>query len=156
VADERESNKEIVRRLIDEGFNDGRLDVVDEVVSPDLVTHNPLILDAPSGPDSIRGGIEMLRKSFSDIDVELIDILAEDDRVATFMTMSGKNTGDYRRGGATGKRASLRAFFIWRLANGKIVENWGCADRFEFLQQLGMIPSDDEIARGMPAPEGST
>lgn len=146
------ANKELVRRLFEEGLGEGKLEVVDELVAPDVVTHNPLILDAPSGPDSVRGGLEMLRKAFSDIEVEVHDLIAEGDRVAVFLEISGTNTGDYRRGGATGRRGSIRAFFVWRVADGRLAESWGVADRFAFLQQLGMIPSDDEIAAQMPAP----
>jgi steroid delta-isomerase-like uncharacterized protein len=150
MADALAANKELVRRLYEEGFNQGDLDVVDELVSPDVVTHNPIILDAPEGPDSVRGGIEMIRQSFPDIEVEILDMIAEGDRVAVFLLMSGTNAGDYRRGGATGKKGSLRAFFIWRVADGRLAESWGVADRFDLLQQLGMIPSDDEIAARMP------
>lgn len=152
LVDSLEANKELVRRLYDEGFNAGDLGVVDQLVSPDVVTHNPIILDAPSGPDSIRGGIEMLRRSFPDLHVEVIDLIAEGDRVAAFLRMSGTNTGDYRRGGATNRRGSLRAFFIWRVADGQLVESWGVADRFELLQQLGIIPSDDELATKIGPP----
>jgi predicted ester cyclase len=146
------ANKELVRRLFEEGLGEGKLEVVDEVVAADVVTHNPLILDAPSGPESVRGGLEMLRKAFSDLEVEVYDLIAEGDRVAVFVHISGTNTGDYRRGGATGRRGSIRAFFIWRVADGRLAESWGVADRFAFLQQLGMIPSDDELAAKMPPP----
>jgi predicted ester cyclase len=159
VADDLEFNKELVRRLVERGFNHGDLDVVDELVAPDVVTHNPLILDAPTGPESVRGGIAMIRRSFPDLHAEIVDLLAEGDRVAVFLRLSGTNEGDYRRGGATGERASFRAFFIWRVADGRLAENWGVADRFALLQQLGIIPSDDELAARMPspqAPEGPT
>jgi predicted ester cyclase len=152
MADVLAANKELVRRLVEEGFNAGNLDAVDELVSPDVVTHNPIVLDAPTGPDSIRRGIEMIRAAFPDLRVEILDVVAEGDRVATFLSMSGTNTGDYRRGGATGKRGTIRAFFIWRVAGGLVVESWGVADRFDFLQQLGIVPSDDELAARMPAP----
>jgi predicted ester cyclase len=152
MSDRLAANKALVRRLVEEGFSAGRLDVVDELVSPDVVTHNPIILDAPTGPDSIRGGIELIRQAFPDLEVEILDLIAEGDRVAVFLRMSGTNAGDYRRGGATGRRASLRAFFIWRVAGGRLVESWGVADRFDFLQQLGIVPSDDELASRMPAP----
>jgi predicted ester cyclase len=155
TADPLAANKALVRRLYEEGFNAGRLDVVDEIVAPDVVTHNPIILDAPSGPDSIRGGITMLRRAFPDLQVEVLDLLAEGDRVAAFLLMSGTNSGDYRRGGATQRRGSMRAFFIWRVAGGRLVESWGVADRFGFLQQLGIIAPDDELAARMPKPEGS-
>jgi steroid delta-isomerase-like uncharacterized protein len=147
-----DANKAMVRRLYEEGFA-GNLDVIDELVSPDVVVHNPIILDAPTGPDAISGGIEMIRKAFPDLEVEVKDLVAEGDRVAVFMTMTGTNEGEYRRGGATGKRGTIRAFFMWRVEDGKLAENWGVADRFAFLQQLGMIGSDDEIAAGMPKSE---
>jgi steroid delta-isomerase-like uncharacterized protein len=150
-----EPNKELVRRLYEEAFNEGDLDLVDELVAPDVVTHNPIILDAPTGPDSIRGGLEMIRKAFPDFHVEVEDLIAEGDRVAALLTMSGTNEGDYRRGGATGKCGTMRAFFIWRIADGKLAESWGLADRFGFLQELGIVPSDDELAARMPKPEGS-
>jgi predicted ester cyclase len=153
VADALERNKELVRRLIDRGFNRGDLDVVDAIVDPDVITHNPIILDAPPGPDSVRSGIAMLRRSFPDFHAEILDLVAEGDRVAVFLRLSGTNEGDYRRGGATKKRGSFRAFFIWRVANGRLAESWGVADRFDLLQQLGVIPSDDELAAKMPSTE---
>jgi predicted ester cyclase len=156
MADDLEANKQIIRRLIEEGFNQGNLEAVDEIVSLDVVTHNPIILDAPSGSDSIRGGIELIHNAFSDINVEIQDIVAEGDRVATFLQMSGTNTGDYRRGGATNKSLSFRAFFIWRVADGQLVESWGMADRFDALQQLGIIPSDDELGEVGREPSSSS
>lgn len=153
--DTLEGNKRLVRRLYEQGFAAGDLDLVDELVADDVVTHNPIILDAPEGQDSIRGGIEMIRRAFPDFRVEVMDLLAEDDRVAAFLEMSGTNAGDYRRGGATNRSGSMRAFFIWRIADGKLAESWGVADRFSFLQQLGIVPTDDELAEGMPAPGNS-
>jgi steroid delta-isomerase-like uncharacterized protein len=151
-----EENKELVRRLYEQGFNHGDLGLVDELVAPDVVTHHPIILDAPTGPDSIRGGIEMIRKAFPDFHVEVVELVAEGDRVAAFLNMSGTNEGDYRRGGATGKRGTMRAFFLWRVEDGKLAESWGVADRFGMLQQLGIVPSDDELAARMPKPAGKS
>jgi len=131
-----------VRRFFEEGLGRGNLDLVDELVAADAVMHNPLILDAPS---SVRGSVEMIRRAFPDLNVEVLDLIAEDDRVAAFLRLSGTNTGAYRRGGATHRQASMRAFFIWRIADGLLVESWGVADRFDFLQQLGIIGSDDEL-----------
>jgi predicted ester cyclase len=148
-------NKALVRRLYEEGYNAGNLDTVTQLVAPDIVTHNPIILDAPTGRDSIRGGIAMLRRSFPDLHMEVLDLIAEGDRVAAFLLLSGTNTGDYRRGGATNRRGSMRAFFIWRVADGRLVECWGVADRFALLQQLGIIPSDDELAAEMSTLEAT-
>ena len=153
MAVDLEANKAVVRRLFEEGFNAGRLEVVDELVAPDVVTHNPIVLDAPTGPDSIRGGIALIRRAFDDLRVDVQQVVAEGDRVASLVVMAGTNTGDYRRGGATGRRGEIRAFFVWRIADGRIAESWGVADRFAFLQDLGIVPSDDELAARMPEPQ---
>jgi predicted ester cyclase len=136
------ANKALVRRFFEEGLGRGNLDLIDELVAADAVMHNPLILDAPS---SVRSSVEMVRRAFPDLSVEVLDLIAEGDRVAAFLRLSGTNTGTYHRGGATNRRASMRAFFIWRVANGRLAESWGVADRFDFLQQLGIIGSDDEL-----------
>jgi predicted ester cyclase len=136
------ANKALVRRFFEEALGGGDLDLIDALVTPDAVMHNPLILDAPS---SVRGSVEMVRRAFPDLRVEVLDLIAEGDRVAAFLRLSGTNTGAYRRGGATNRQASMRAFFIWRIADGRLVESWGTADRFDFLQQLGIIGSDDEL-----------
>jgi predicted ester cyclase len=137
-----DANKALVRRFFEEGLGRGDLDLIGALVAPDAVMHNALILDAPS---SVRGSVEMVRRAFPDLSVELLDLIAEGDRVAAFLRLSGTNTGAYRRGGATNRFASMRAFFIWRVANGRLAESWGVADRFDFLQQLGIIGSDDEL-----------
>jgi steroid delta-isomerase-like uncharacterized protein len=149
MTDALEANKALVRRLYEEGFNEGNLAAVDELMAADAVTHDPIILDAPTGPDAIRGGIEMIRKAFPDFHVD-VDLVAEDDKVASFLLMSGTNTGDYRRGGATHRKGTTRAFFLWRIADGRLAESWGMADRFQFLQELGIVPSDDELAARTP------
>jgi predicted ester cyclase len=150
MTDPLESNKALVRRLYEEAFNQGNLDVVDELIAPDIVTHDPIILDAPAGGDSIRGGIELILEAFPDFHVEVLDLIAEGDRVASYLLMSGTNTGDYRRGGATNRKGTMRAFLLWRVSDGRLVESWGMADRFQFLQELGIVPSDDELAARTP------
>jgi predicted ester cyclase len=156
MTDTLAANKALVRRLYEEGFNKGDLDLVDELVAPDVVTHHPIILDAPTGPDSIRGGIEMIRRAFPDFHVEVRDLVAEGDRVAAFLHMSGTNEGEYRRGAATKRSGSMRAFFIWRVADGRLAESWGVGDRLGLLQELGIAPSDDEMGAWRPAAKGPT
>jgi hypothetical protein len=41
----------------------------------------------------------------------------------------------------------MRAFLLWRVENGRLAESWRMADRFQFLQQLGIVPSDELAAR---------
>jgi predicted ester cyclase len=98
----------------------------------------------------------MIRRAFPDFHVEVRDLVAEGDRVAAFLHMSGTNEGEYRRGAATKRSGSMRAFFIWRVADGRLAESWGVGDRLGLLQELGIAPSDDEMGAWRPAAKGPT
>jgi hypothetical protein len=80
----------------------------------------------------------------------LLGLVAEGDKVASFLSMSGTNTGDYRRGGATHKKgndAGVLSLARRRRAFGRGLGHGGL---FQFLQQLGVVPSDDELAARTP------
>ncbi|HEY6029259.1 MAG TPA: ester cyclase, partial [Gaiellaceae bacterium] len=56
----------VVRRLIEEGFNEGRLEVADELTSPDLVEHQSFGPDHAAGAEGVKAVIASLRRAFSD------------------------------------------------------------------------------------------
>jgi predicted ester cyclase len=93
----------------------------------------------------------MLRESFPDLVVDVEDLIAEDDKVVSRLRMRATNAGDYRGGPATTRHAEWSAISIWRLSDGRLSESWGTADRFGMLQQLGVIPSDDEMVAPVSA-----
>ena len=83
----------------------------------------------------------MLLQGFPDLHLTTQELLAEGDQVVARFTMSGTNTGDYRGLPApTQQRFQSEAITIMRLADGRVAEIRGTADRLGMLTQLGILP----------------
>ena len=135
-----EENKAVVQRLFD-AINNGNLDELPQVVASDVVDHNAVIFMQPEGPGGAREGIGMLLQGFPDLRLTTEDLIAEGDRVAARFTTSGTNTGDYRGLPApTQQHFESEAIAILRIADGRVAEIRGTADRLGMLTQLGILP----------------
>jgi steroid delta-isomerase-like uncharacterized protein len=135
-----EENKAVVQRLFD-AINNGDLDELPQVVAPDVVDHNAVIFTQPEGPGGVQEGIRMLLQGFPDLHLTTQELLAEGDQVVARFTMSGTNTGDYRGLPApTQQRFQSEAITIMRIADGRVAEIRGTADRLGMLTQLGILP----------------
>lgn len=128
----------VVRRLIEEGFNKGNLDVAEELNSADLVEHQSFGPNHPAGADGVKAVITSLRSAFSDFHLEIQDIATDDDMVWLRMVGSGTNDGVFMGHPPTGRRMRTDVFDICRVADGRIVEHWGVPDRLGVLFQLGL------------------
>jgi steroid delta-isomerase-like uncharacterized protein len=146
-----EKNKAFVRRLIEEIYNQGNLDVVDELVAPDVFDH-AAVPEHQHGIDGFKHVIEWVRDLSSDIHYDIDDIIAEGDKVAVRMTVRGTDTGTLRDIPPTGKRFSVDYVRWFRLADGKVAELWAARDDLGRLQQLGRVPVrlTGEVQKGSP------
>ena len=134
-------NKAVVQRAFD-SMSEGRetfLAEHDAIYAPDLVGHF-------SGMPPV--GIEMHRQfglgtldAFPDLKRPVADLVAEGDKVVARWTSTGTHTGDFQGMPPTGKFVTTSGITIFRLAGGKIVEEWSESDMLGMLQQLGVIPS---------------
>ena len=121
-----ERNKEVVRRLVDEVINAGRMDAVDELYAPTL---------APAA----KRWIAPFRSSFPDVRMEVVDLIAEGDTVVGRFTCSGTHLGEWRGHAPTGRRfEAVDEVSIFRFREGQIVEAWGLEDDLGRLEQLGL------------------
>jgi predicted ester cyclase len=121
-----ESNKAVVRRLVDEVMNAGRLDVVDELYSPRM---------APAA----KRWIAPFLASFPDVRMEVVDLIAEGEKVVGRFTCSGTHLGEWLGHAPTGRRfEAIDEVYIFRIAEGKIVHAWGLEDTLGRLEQLGL------------------
>ena len=121
-----EQNKDIVRRLMTEVFNAGNLDLIDELYAPSL---------APTA----RRWIAPFLASFNEVEMEIKELIAEDDRVVGRFICSGTHVGDWRGHPATGRRfRRIDEVYIFRIEDGRIVQAWGIEDTLRRLEQLGL------------------
>jgi steroid delta-isomerase-like uncharacterized protein len=118
-----ESNVSLVRRLIDEGWNQGKLEVLDELVAEDAVSSPD---DGPtSGRQAWKDEIAYFRSMFPDLRFDIHDLFGADDKVALRWTATGTDTGGFMGRPPTGRRITSRGVDIFRIADGHLVQGWG-------------------------------
>ena len=136
-----EENKAIARRVFEEGWNQGKLDVIDEIVTSDYLLRDPSMPEDIRGPEGFKQFITMYRAAFPDIHFTVEDQIAEGDKVVTRWTGTGTHQGELMGIAATGIRGrGVTGVTIDRMAGGKAVESWNAWDVLGMLQQLGVVP----------------
>jgi predicted ester cyclase len=135
-----ETNIAATRRLIDEGFTGGNLDVCDELIAPDSLEHQR---GNKPGIEGIKDTIRTLRAWFSDFELTIVDLVASEDTVWIRNRATGVNTGNIHGRPATGRPFDITVIDIMRFADGKIVEHWGVPDQMGMLIQLGLFGRPD-------------
>jgi steroid delta-isomerase-like uncharacterized protein len=134
-----DTNKTIVRRIFEEGFNQNKPQVWDELIAPNYVNHD---FPAPApGAEGFKMIAGMFLTAFPDLHTTIEDVVADGDRVATRGTFTGTHQGEFNGIPPTGKSVKVSYIDIWRLENGKAVENWVQIDMVGLLQQLGVMPA---------------
>jgi steroid delta-isomerase-like uncharacterized protein len=141
-----EENKAVVRRFIEEVWNNGNLDAIDELISEDHVDHDPANAGSPGGREGVRAFVQMYRTAYPDTHIEFGEMVAEGDLVAGSWTATGTHQGELMGMPPTGRYIHVTGMGMDRVRNGQIVESWANYDSLGMLQQLGAIP----------APEGAT
>lgn len=79
--------------------------------------------------------------AFEDFAIEILDIMADGDKVIARYRMTGTHTGEYFGVPATGRSLDSTGIAIYRFKEGKIVEEWQEHDKMTLLQQLGVMPA---------------
>jgi steroid delta-isomerase-like uncharacterized protein len=136
-----ESNKALSRRLLEEAFNAGNTNVVDELAAADFVNHDSALPEPTVGPDAAKTSIQGYRAAFPDLRITIEDQIADGDRVVTRWSAKGTQEGDLMGVAATGKQATVTGITIDRIVDGRIAESWTNWDTLGMLQQLGVVPA---------------
>ena len=134
-------NKELLRKAVEEIWNNGNFDKLQELVSDDFVIHFPRDGEEIRGPGNVKKFYTELRKAFPDLHFTIVDLVAEGNKVVTHWSATGTHRGEFRGVPATGKSVTFKAMDMDRIANGKFVECWTNVDEQGLMQQLGVIPA---------------
>ena len=132
----------LVRRL-HKIWNTGAVDAVADVYAQDFVGHFPPSSHLPErrGIDGAREGISRIRAAFPDWHEAVEDMVTEGNKVVTRYTSTGTHRGEFRGLAPTGRRITVPEISIYRVAKGKVVEQWCLIDDLGRLQQLGAAGS---------------
>ena len=133
-------NQAVVEKLV-EAINTGEItQVASELIADNLVRHD-LTDPPPNGAESsgVTDLMRRLRAASPDLQFEIVDIFASDDRVALHYIMTGTHQGHFLGVGPTGRRFQLHGVNLYRLENGKVVETWQLGDVLGFMTQVGAV-----------------
>ena len=151
MAMSAEENKALVRRWFAE-TDRGNLAIIDELLPPDYLDHNPPIPGLPRGREGVRQSNLLARAAFPDAVHVIEEQVAEGDKVLTRVLTRATFLGEFLGFPPTGKVIEVRGVSVHRIAAGRLVEHWAQADMTSFMEQLGPAPARD--GRGAPAAPG--
>jgi predicted ester cyclase len=139
VADELNTDLKLRTQILYDMFTSGNFDGIEHLVSPYMVIHGASYGPGVRGPRLYRNMIESFREAFSDIELTIVEMIEDGDRVAVRFHLSGTHTGDFSGVPPTNRSFRITAFDIVRFEGGQAVEHWGQSDDLSMLQQLGLL-----------------
>ena len=120
-------NREVARSALEEVCARGDMTLAPQCYAGDFTDHVGSL--SYHGLEGVRRSTALYRALFDDLTFEVVDQVAEGDRVASRFVLSGSNRG---------RRVRLWGIVISRLRDGRIVEDWAAFDSIELLRQLGI------------------
>jgi predicted ester cyclase len=133
-----EENKELARRLLQEVFEEGDLDAIDELVHPEFVNHEAPPSN-PQGHEGLKETVEWLRGLWGPMRFEIEDEIAEGDKMVARVVMHGKHVGEFLGRAPTGKEFATKQIHVYRVEDGKVIEHWSVRDDLGQALELGLI-----------------
>lgn len=134
-----DDRQQLLRRMTDELWNKGNLDVCDQLFAERCSFHDPSF-GIENGVRGMQQQVRELRQAQPDLHMDIHDVLVDGDMTAARWTMGGTARGEFRGLPATGKSYVMSGMTIDKWENDRIVEEWVNYDLLGTLQQLGIIP----------------
>jgi steroid delta-isomerase-like uncharacterized protein len=131
---------QLIQRFYDEMLGEGNLDLLDEMVTDDVVDHEEGLPGQPEGKEGVVFFVNALRSAFSDIKATVGPSLESGDMACAQVTLTGKHTGEWMGVPASDKTFEISAIDIIRIEDGKCAEHWGVTDNMALMVQIGALP----------------
>jgi predicted ester cyclase len=130
----------VIVRYYEEIWNQGRLEVCDELIAPDYVNHSAPLPGLPAGPGGLQQIVAAVRRAFPDLHDTIEDIVLGEDKAALRTTLRGTHRGEFCGGAPTGRKVEVQELQIEHLRDGQIVAHWHLIDDLGLQRQLGLLP----------------
>jgi predicted ester cyclase len=137
---ETESNKAIVRRFYEEVMNNGRVNVLAEIMAPDFSDNGETLFGSPQGREALGQGVVGVHDILQNLNVYIEDMIADGEMVGVRGVMRCIHNGPFLGVPGTGNELSWRGLAMFRVVNGKIVARWFNSDSLSIVQQMGIVP----------------
>jgi steroid delta-isomerase-like uncharacterized protein len=143
----REELKAFEEKFVDEVWNDGNFDLLEESMAAEFVGHWFDPDHDEVDKDGLRAFIQSIHDGFSDFQMDIETMVAEDEMITVAFTVSGTHDGEFMGIPATGEAVTTPGIFIHEFDDdGMVVEAWGVWDALGHLQKLGVVPESFSLA----------
>jgi steroid delta-isomerase-like uncharacterized protein len=136
----QEQNKQLVRQFF-EASDRQDAEMMDQLVSSANYSLHFSGMPPMDWNTNKEQFLAPFNKAFPDLRRNIVDMVAEDDKVAVSINVTGTYKGEFQGIPPTGKQVSFTAMDILTIINGKITEEWATADMMGLMQQIGAIPA---------------
>jgi steroid delta-isomerase-like uncharacterized protein len=145
-------NKDLVRRWFEEVWNQGREDTIDELFWANAIGYGLGEGEVEiHGPAEFKPFVRNLRGGFPDVHISVEDMVADGDRVAARVLLTGTHAGTGLGVPPTGRKVTVAGMVFVRISGGQIVEGWNSWDQLGLLRQIEALPSAQEPDRFVAA-----
>lgn len=140
VDDRIAQNRRLIERYFEEVWNQGRLEVLDDLMHPVYRNHSPGLPDPQPGPAGLKPIVAAMRIGLPDMHYTIEDMVIAPDKVAVRVILRATHKGELFGMAPTGRRIEVEQMQIERIEAGKIIEHWRRTDDLGLLRQLGQLP----------------
>jgi steroid delta-isomerase-like uncharacterized protein len=137
--------KTVGRRVIEEIFGEGKLEVADQIIATDFVGYDPALPEPTRGSEGVKQSAAGYRTAFPDLTCTVDQQVVEGDTVVTRWTATGTHEGDLFGVAPTGKQVTVTGISIAKVVDGKVVEDHTNWDTFGMMVQLGVVPTPTTV-----------
>ncbi len=132
-----EENGTLVRRFVEESFNQGMLDMLPTFFASDVLGPYPQTEETSQGIEGLKQQFGRFLVAFPDFHITVEDLVAQNDKVAWRWTFTGTHKGMYREFPPTNRSVVISGASFEHIVAGKIVERWASIPECEILRQIG-------------------
>ena len=133
------SNDAVVRRVFDEAWNQKKINIIDETHASGYAFHDPASPGIDS-PEAYKGFLNTYHNGFPDTHFTVEEVICSGENVVVRFSITSTHTGELRGIPPSNKKIAITGISVFRMANGKIAEEWCNWDTLGMLQQIGVIP----------------
>ncbi len=117
-----------ISRYFDEVWNQGRVDVLDDLLTADYINHSPGVPNPPPGPDGLKPIVRAMRAAIPDLRYTILDLVIDDGKAAVYVQVTGTQHGPLFGVPPTGKAFDIRQMQIEWFRGDKIWQHWRISD----------------------------
>ena len=132
-----DNNEAVVRRLVDDVWNRGHVNVLDELLAPDYKDHDPV--DPVKSVQGFKDVVNKYRNAFPDCRMDIDELISIGDRVVVRFRYSGTHRNALEGIAPTGRHVTGPGISIHRFREGKLIESFTNWDALGLMQQLGVV-----------------